>query len=62
MNDPDALNVWSEQRLVGCLWVTVRIRAKMSNSGFDYQQAANFPHKIMVIRTLTKKMIISPLR
>ena len=38
--------------------VTVRIRAKMGNSGSDYQQAANFPHKIMVVRTLTKKTVV----
>ena len=31
----------------------------MSNSGSDYQQAANFPNKIMVFRTLTKKTILT---
>jgi hypothetical protein len=30
----------------------------MSNSGFDYQQAANFPNKIMMVRTLTKKTMV----
>ena len=42
--------------------VGVRIRAKKGNSGFDYQQAANFLHKIMVVRTLTKKTILLPSR
>ena len=59
--EPLTLNQAANVPVVGC-WVTVRIRAKMSNSGSDYQQAANFPNKIMVFRTLTKKTILLPLQ